>query len=230
MNQNRQLIVIVLDISSSMSSRMTKTNQAVKDFVETQKLAARQTGREIFIKYVLFDDTVRDSGYPENILSFNWRDQHVGGSTALYDAIDIAINSAEAWFDSKPFHDRPGIITVNIFTDGEENASTRFTPAESAMTTENRTNAYAARTKQRIDYLEALNGWDKLKPRWDFLFGLIGGNAAMEAAAAKIGGKKNKIQSFSGNPEDMRKAVMRTSQVITAIGNGELGSDDEYFG
>ena len=65
------------------------------------------------------------------------------GCTALNDAVCQAIDEIGAEFAALPESERPGQVLFAILTDGEENASRRFTQADVKERVERQTNVYS---------------------------------------------------------------------------------------
>lgn len=65
------------------------------------------------------------------------------GCTALNDAVCQAIDEIGAEFAALPESERPGQVLVAILTDGEENASRRFTTADVKERIDRQTNVYS---------------------------------------------------------------------------------------
>lgn len=52
------------------------------------------------------------------------------GATALHDAVAVSITGFAAAIDALPAHARPDTVLVSIVTDGEENSSREYSPAQ----------------------------------------------------------------------------------------------------
>jgi hypothetical protein len=121
--KNLTSIVLVADRSGSMSSIAGATEDALKEFVNGQKVLPG----DFTIDTVFFDDRYEeranfvDPKVTELNLSI-----HPRGMTALYDAIGKKINSFTEKLQGMPKSQRPNQVLFVIATDGMENASSEF--------------------------------------------------------------------------------------------------------
>lgn len=123
MNKNLTDITLVIDRSGSMQSMKSDAEGGIRSFIENQ---AKQAGQAV-LSLVQFDDvaeTVHEAVGIENVPIYNLVPR---GSTALLDAIGDAITNTGKRLAAMPEATRPGLVVFVIVTDGEENASRRFT-------------------------------------------------------------------------------------------------------
>jgi hypothetical protein len=109
------------------------------------------------------------------------------GTTALLDAIGRTIDDLGAKLDSLPERERPGHVIIAIFTDGLENASTRYSLAD---------------INQRITH-------QRKKYGWEFLF--LGANQDAIATAASMGIGAESAVTY----EHSAKGTRRTSKAVS---------------
>jgi len=124
-DNNKSLIVIVLDRSGSMSSIRDDTIGGINTFLaDQQKLPS-----ECNLTFTQFDDVYEIVHHNVPLNRIKPLDQTTfvpRGSTALLDAIGRTINTVGVELATLPEEQRPGKVFFTIFTDGEENASKEF--------------------------------------------------------------------------------------------------------
>ncbi len=164
MKKNLTEIVFILDRSGSMSGLESDTIGGFNAMIEKQK---KEPG-EALISTVLFStdsEVIHDRVPLDKMGKLTEKEYHVGGSTALLDAVGEAIHHIANVHKYAREEDRPEKTLFVITTDGMENAS-RFYSYD--------------RVKAMIDH-------EKKEYGWEFLF--LGANidAAREAARFGIG-------------------------------------------
>jgi len=113
-------IVIILDESGSMQSIKNDMQKAINDLITEQK---QVNGRPATLTLVKFNDNVNRVIKNKNLADINTlssEDYMPNGSTALYDAIGDTVN----WFRNEKN------VLMIIVTDGQENASRRYTRSD----------------------------------------------------------------------------------------------------
>lgn len=119
-------IAVILDRSGSMQNIVNDAIGGFNSFVAAQ----RQEEGEARLTLVLFDDQyelpVKSVPLAE-VPSLTPATYQPRGSTALLDAIGHTLKKMTTSFAARQQEKRPGKIIVAILTDGEENASTRYT-------------------------------------------------------------------------------------------------------
>jgi uncharacterized protein YegL len=162
MNPNLTEILFILDRSGSMASL---TEAAISGFNNFLREQAAEPG-QARLTLVLFDDRyevpVAALPLPE-ITPIDTTVYTARGSTALLDAMGRGIDELGQRLGALPEDQRPGTVIVAVFTDGEENASTRHSWAD---------------VNQRIRHQSE-------KYQWHFLF--LGANQDAIATAARVG-------------------------------------------
>lgn len=162
MNAQLTEIAFVLDRSGSMGAIAASAVEGFNAFLTEQQAAPGQARFTL----VLFDDEylVPADALPiaEVVPLQNGRTYVPRGSTALLDAVGRCVDDLGARLAAAPEAQRPGKVIVAILTDGEENASRRFTWADLA---------------ERIRRQRGVYGWE-------FLF--LGANQDAIATAAKL--------------------------------------------
>jgi len=140
-------IVVVMDRSGSMASCRNDAVGGLNSFIETQKKLigdANFTLIQFDGKYEIVLDSVP-------IQKVGKCDLVPRGSTALLDAIGVAINTTGERLAKMSEKDRPGLVVIVIITDGEENSSKEFTSAQIKQMIDTQTNVY----KWQFTYLGA---------------------------------------------------------------------------
>ncbi len=154
-------VAVVLDRSGSMSAMAEEAIGGFNAFLESQ----RQGPGEVRLWLVLFDHElipVWTSAPLAAVRPLDAGSYVPRGTTALHDAVATTIDAVGQRLAALPEAERPGRVIVAILTDGQENASSRFTAAEVA---------------QRIRHQREKYGWE-------FLF--LGANQDVVSEAAKM--------------------------------------------
>lgn len=142
MKQDYIHVCVVLDASGSMGAVENDVKGTFNSFVAEQR---EQPGKTVLDVYQFSDETTRivrnaDLSTFENNLMRSYR---CSGCTALNDAVCQAIDEIGAEFAALPEAERPEQVLVAILTDGEENASRRFTKADVKERIDRQTNIYS---------------------------------------------------------------------------------------
>ncbi len=118
-------IVVVLDNSGSMATKVADTVGGLKAFITAQREVPGEA------KFTLIEFSSRDkyqvtyNGVPlSSVGDFNLRPS---GNTALFDAIGKTIVDVGERLARTPEDQRPGLVVFAIITDGEENNSINYT-------------------------------------------------------------------------------------------------------
>ena len=125
MKENLTELMVILDASGSMFHLIKDTIGGYNALIEEQ----RKLEGDINVSLITFDTSVKDIYVSKDIKeidSLTGEEYVIGGMTALYDAIGIAINKLENKIESMNAEDRPENVMVVITTDGEENSSKEF--------------------------------------------------------------------------------------------------------
>ena len=162
MKNNLTEIVFILDRSGSMGGLETDTIGGFNAMLARQKKAEG----EALLSTLLFSnetEVLHDREDIKRVAPLGVRDYRVGGSTALLDAIGGAIRHIGNLHRETRPEERPAHTLFVITTDGQENASCRYSYGE----------------------LRRLIEGQKEKYGWEFLF--LGANMDAVMEAAKIG-------------------------------------------
>jgi uncharacterized protein YegL len=177
-NPDYTALMLVIDRSGSMASIKNDMVGGLTSLVEEQ---TADPGL-LTLSMVTFDgsvELVHSMVAPENVeIVLEPR-----GQTALYDALGFALNTLQASIDALPDPVRPGNVQVVVVTDGEENASKKFTgPALKSLVTEK---------------LE--------KQNWDIVF--LGANQDAVMKAAEIGVRRDSAMTYKADAKGVKEAT-----------------------
>ena len=209
MKNNITELVFILDRSGSMSGLESDTIGGFNSMIEKQK---KQDG-ECFVSTVLFDDVsevLHDRLKLCNIPKMTDKDYTVRGCTALIDAIGGAIHHIGNIHKYARPEDVPEHTMFIITTDGQENASHKYTGEQ---------------VKKMIERQKENYGWE-------FLF--IGANIAAVETAARYGIGADRAVNYNSdskgtqlNYEVMSETIctFRESRPITADWKKKIDKD-----
>ena len=161
MNTQLTELAFILDRSGSMQSMATAAIEGFNHFLTEQQ---NSTGLAR-LTLVLFDDEylVPYASAPIGTVPPLTTETYAPrANTALLDAIGRTIDELGQRLATTPEPERPGKVIIAILTDGQENASTRFTTAQIAQRIRHQTDTY----------------------QWEFLF--LGANQDAIATAASL--------------------------------------------
>jgi hypothetical protein len=166
-------IVCILDRSGSMSSIRDDTIGSFNTFLKDQKeLPGKAT-----MSVMLFDDEYQmlyDGVNLECVEPLTTKTYVPGGTTALYDAIGIALNKAECRFK------HGNRVLVAIITDGQENASKEYNKC------------------QIMEFIKKC----KNKYEWEFLY--LSASPSAFSDSESIGIDRNRTYHFMPTSHGMR--------------------------
>lgn len=207
MNDNYTDITIILDKSNSMYPLTSDTIGGFNRFLDEQRKLPGEMKLTLMQFYGRNEYTYKnvDIKYVQNLSKENY--SAMGSATALFDAVNKAIDDAGIRFVSMKEKDRPGKVLFLVITDGEDNASL-FGAKEVAI----------AKQKHQEE-----------KYGWDFMF--IGANlseASMQqsygafvsqsysspCSAANIGQMYNMTSSKIGTMRGLNKAMMSPGEYV----------------
>ena len=209
MKNNITELVFILDRSGSMSGLESDTIGGFNSMIEKQK---KQDG-ECFVSTVLFDDVsevLHDRLKLCNIPKMTDKDYTVRGCTALIDAIGGAIHHIGNIHKYARPEDVPEHTMFIITTDGQENASHKYTSEQ---------------VKKMIERQKENYGWE-------FLF--IGANIDAVETAARYGIGADRAVNYNSdskgtqlNYEVMSETIctFRESRPITADWKKKIDKD-----
>jgi uncharacterized protein YegL len=195
-------IAFLLDRSGSMAQHTEAAIAGFNEFLRDQQSVEGQAR----LTLVLFDDRVErpiDNIPVSEVVALDTRTYTTRGSTALLDAIGQTIDAFKVRIRDLPEQDRPDQVIFAIFTDGEENASHRFT-----------WQAIAGKIRRR-----------QAKQGWEFLF--LGANQDAIATAAQMNIHAHNAATASYSAEGVRgsaKAFSRKARAMRESISAEYGA------
>ena len=147
MNQNLTDVTVLLDRSGSMDACRIEAENGVNHFIEDQKNAAGTVNLTLAQFDNVFEYLVTCKPIHE-VQKFHLVPR---GMTALLDAVGKLIDDTGVRLASMKEENRPGLVVIAIVTDGQENASQRFTKSQIKSMIERQTSQY----KWQFTYLGA---------------------------------------------------------------------------
>ena len=192
MKNNITELVFILDRSGSMSGLEDDTIGGFNSMIEKQK---KQVG-DCYVSTVLFDDeseVLHDRVKLADISKMTDNDYTVRGCTALIDAIGGAIHHIGNIHKYARPEDGPEHTMFIITTDGQENASHRYTSEQVKKMIEHRREKYG----------------------WEFLF--IGANIDAVETAARYGIDKERAVNYNADSEGTRLNYEVMSETICSF-------------
>ena len=195
-------IAFILDRSGSMGAHTGAAIAGFNEFLRDQQSVEGQAR----LTLVLFDDRIEipiDNIPVSEVVELDTRTYTTRGSTALLDAIGETVDSFKVRTRDLPPESRPDQVIFAIFTDGEENASRRFTWKD-----------IAGKIRRRQE-----------KQGWQFLF--LGANQDAIATAAQMNihahnaatasysadGVQGSARAFSRKARAMREAMGMSGRI-----------------
>ena len=201
MKKNLTELVFILDRSGSMSGLESDTIGGFNAMIEKQK---KQDG-ECIVSTVLFDDesrVIHDRVSLDEIRPMTEDDYFVGGCTALIDAIGGAIHHIGNVHKYARPEDVPENTIFIITTDGQENASHRYS---------------SDKVKQMIER-------QKDKYGWEFLF--IGANIDAVETAKRYGIDRNRAVNYNADAEGTSIVYESVSKAVCNVRASKCMADD----
>jgi uncharacterized protein YegL len=202
MNDHLTEIAFILDRSGSMQSMVVPAIEGFNRLLHEQQ----QEPGGVRFTLVLFDDQyeVPYHSLPiAEVVELDTARYVPRGSTALLDAIGRTIDELGAKLAATPEDLRPGQVIVAILTDGEENASRRFTWRDVAKRIRHQTEQYD----------------------WKFLF--LGANQDAIATAAKMSIHAADAANFSMTAASYGATQQAVNRKLKAVRRMKQGMADE---
>jgi len=201
MKNNVTELVFILDKSGSMAGLEKDTIGGFNAMIEKQK---KEDGA-CYVSTVLFSDEsqmLHDRLPLEQVPQMTDRDYEVCGCTALLDAIGDCIRHIENIHKYARAEDLPAHTLFVITTDGQENASHRYTGEK----------------------IKKMIGRQKEKYGWEFLF--IGANIDAVATASRYGIEKDRAVNYLADEKGTRTLFRAVGNAVCSIRNkSSLGAD-----
>ena len=194
-------LVFILDRSGSMAGLEADTIGGFNSMIEKQ----RKEDGECYVSTILFDnvsEVLHDRVKLADIKPMTDREYTVRGCTALIDALGGAIGHIRNIHKYARPEDVPAHTMFIITTDGQENASRKYT---------------SERVKEMIEH-------QKVKHGWEFLF--IGANIDAVETAARYGIDKDRAVNYVADKQGTQVVYESVSKVVKNVRNCEVICDD----
>jgi uncharacterized protein YegL len=185
-------IAFILDRSGSMQRHTEAAIAGFNEFLRDQQ----QVEGQARLTLVLFDDRLEipiDNIPVSEVVDLDTRTYTTRGSTALLDAIGQTVDAFKHRIKALPENDRPDQVIFAIFTDGQENASRRFTWKD-----------IAGKIRRRQE-----------KQGWEFLF--LGANQDAIATAAQMNIHAHNAATASYSTEGVKGSAKAFSRKVQAM-------------
>ena len=191
-------IAFILDRSGSMATMHTAAISGFNEFLAGQQATTDDHGQPMpaHFSLVLFDDhydVIHDRSPIAIVPALTTATYQPRGSTALLDAIGLTIDRLGARLAAMAEADRPSHVLIAILTDGEENASNRYTTQEINERIRHQTDVY----------------------QWEFLF--LGANQDAIATATRLGIHAHHSATYDACAEGVSEAYSAVSKKASAM-------------
>lgn len=196
MKENLTELVFILDRSGSMSGLEEDTIGGFNSMLDKQK----EEKGDAFVTTVLFDnkyELLHDRKDIKNIRPISKKEYYVRGTTALLDAIGIAINNIGQALSNTNDNQRPDKVMFVIITDGMENSSTEYS---------------FDKVKEMIEH-------QKSKYSWDFIF--LGANIDAVKTAASFGIAEDRATNFVSDSKGTELNYKVVSEAVSCFRQGK---------
>ena len=143
MNNDLTQIVMLIDKSGSMSALRNDTIGGFNSFLSDQQKSVDGKANLTLVLFSSAVETVVQSIDVNEVEPLTEKEYRPSGGTALLDAIGKTIDSLEEEYTNQEDKTKiPGKVIFAIITDGEENASTRYTKGKIAGMIKHQTNRH----------------------------------------------------------------------------------------
>lgn len=185
-------LVFILDQSGSMLGLESDTIGGFNSILEKQK---ENKENDVVVSVVLFNNktSVIYNRVPiEDVKPLDKKQYVVGGSTALLDAVGGAIDHILRVHNLLGQNDQPNKTMFVITTDGQENASRRF-------------------SKHAIHRMVS----EKQEEGWEFMF--LGANIDSYKSARDYGFKRERVSNYMHDSEGVRNLYASLNEAVSDL-------------
>jgi hypothetical protein len=188
---NHSHILFLLDRSGSMGAIKSAVIEGFNAFITSQ----REVDGTADFTLIQFDDKYEavfkdvDLSEVPMLTDYNFIPR---GMTALLDAMGRAIDELGGTLRSKKEADRPEKVIVAVLTDGQENASVKFTQKE---------------VRKRIEHQQSFYNWE-------FMF--LSADPMSLELSREVGFKDDMRFSFNADAMDTKRVFSQMSSVVMA--------------
>jgi len=195
--------IIVLDRSGSMSACREETISGFNQVV--REVGAAAEGADVRVTLVVFNEEVGFAAFCEPVEALHpltWETYEPGGSTAMLDAVGIALER----FAAEVGDDAETRYVVVIISDGEENASRRYD--------------YAA--------IASMIGARQNTGRWTFAY--VGANQDLSEVSRRMHIPQRNMVCYAPTRGGTQEAFDVVSKASCSLIGDEAMSSAEFFG
>ena len=198
---NGTRIIIIQDISGSMSSMGDIPREKVNDFIK------EQNAENVLVDVWVFNDTYRSICNKKQPLDVNitLEDVYPNGGTALYEAIGNIINITGEELANNT-NTRPEKVVVVIFTDGMENSSKGQYMGEKGR----------VMVKNMIEHQQNVYNWT---------FFFLGSNIDALQTGSSIGITRDTCINYDSSQNGYDNVFRCTSDAVTRLRSLEPNTD-----
>lgn len=195
MKRNYTHLILVLDESSSMWGLTKATIEGVNGLVTKQKSEPGDFTTAVY----KFSSSVSEVTTFQELNQMNYRPN---GSTALLDAMGIAISSEGRKLAELPESERPDKVVVVVVTDGEENTSQTY----------------------KIDQIKSMVTLQQNAYNWQFVF--LGANIDAFATGGSYGFTAKSTMQYQPTHDSVVRCYAAVSDTLTSFRAGSLNAMD----
>ena len=139
MKENYVNVCFIIDQSGSMYGSEADVIGGFQKVIDEQR--AVKEGK-CTVSMFKFEDRVEECFVGKDVNEVGELDYTPGGCTALNDAVCIAVDRIGEWLAAMPESERPAKNMVVVITDGQENASRRYTHKDARERIQHQTDKY----------------------------------------------------------------------------------------
>ena len=139
MKENYVNVCFIIDQSGSMYGSEADVIGGFQKVIDEQR--AVKEGK-CTVSMFKFEDEVEECFVGKDVNEVGELEYEPGGCTALNDAVCIAVDRIGEWLAAMPESERPAKNMVVVITDGQENASRRYTHKDARERIQHQTDKY----------------------------------------------------------------------------------------
>lgn len=196
MNKNLTEIILILDRSASMQSIKSDMEGALKAFIQDQKTVDGECNVSLFT----FDNETTTEYEAKSLSKIDDIKINPRGSTALFDAICLAVDKVGERLSKTREKDRPSKVVAAIVSDGQENASRQKTAKD---------------VRERISHQES-------KYSWQFVY--LGANQDAFANGQNLGFNPARSVTYSTSHKGITNSTSLLSDKIKSYRSGDMAA------
>lgn len=199
-DNNYTHLEVIVDRSGSMSNIVDDMEGGFATFLKEQ----RDVEGRMTVSITTFNTQAKTEISMTDISKVDGITINPAGGTALYDAIGTRIKTLGAQLKAMPESMRPGLVTVVIITDGEENSSREFNAAD---------------IKAMIDHQEEVY-------QWTFVY--LGANQDAFAAGTAFGMKRGATMDYLATKAGVNNMYSGLTKGIAKVRRMKAGGQSVF--